>query len=76
MVVADLEPYAAVDDGVTGLKARTVDEWGVCLQRLIDDAELRTRIGVAARAEVLRNHSIEALTPAWRAWVAAATAAV
>ncbi len=74
MVVADLEPYGCVEDGVTALKARTADDWRPLLQRLIDDAELRKRIGTAARAEVLRNHSIEALTPAWRALVAEATA--
>ncbi len=72
MVVSDLEPYAAVQDGVTALKAQpTLAAWHACLKRLITDAELRRRIGAAARAEVLRMHTVEAWRPAWCAWLEA-----
>lgn len=67
MVLSDLEPYRCVQDGVTGLKARSADEFAVQLRRLVEDGELRTRIGQAARAEVLRRHTPQAQGPAIRA---------
>lgn len=44
--------------------------WGTVISRLVNDVGLRKKRGAAARAEVLRNHSIEALTPACRVLVA------
>lgn len=41
-----------VSDGVTGLYARTHAEWAAAVTRLLDDPELRTRLGAQARAEI------------------------
>jgi glycosyltransferase involved in cell wall biosynthesis len=73
MVVSDLPPYADVEQGVTGLKARTVEQFRQGLRRLVNDADLRQRIGGAARAAVLQAHTLTARTPVWRALLADAT---
>ena len=70
MVVQDLDPYACVEDGTTGLKATTEEEWTAQLLRLVDDAALRRRLGEQARDEVLAKHTIEDRAPLWRALVA------
>lgn len=76
MVVSDMPAYAPVEHGRTGLKARAADEFAAHLLRLVGDADLRHRIGAAARAEVLRAHSMTVRAPAWQAFVAAARTAV
>ena len=48
-----------IEHGSTGLLADTEDEWVASLLRLVDDAELRDRIGHAAR-----NHALLSLAPA------------
>jgi glycosyltransferase involved in cell wall biosynthesis len=72
MVVQDAPPYAALQDEVVVLKARSVEAFYRQILRLVDDAALRWRIGQAAREEVLRNHGPEA---GRRAWLAALTKA-
>lgn len=72
LLCADLEPYAPAVDGVTCLKARTPEEYGRQLLRLVEDAPLRQRIGQAARQEVLAHHGPEAGRRAWRAVIEAA----
>lgn len=75
MVVSDMPAYGPVEHGRTGLKARTAEEFAAHLLRLVGDADLRRRIGAAARAEVLRAHSITARAPAWRTFLSGVPAA-
>lgn len=50
-VASRTEPFrAAIDDGRTGALASTPDEWLAKLAGLADDADLRARMGKAARA--------------------------
>jgi glycosyltransferase involved in cell wall biosynthesis len=57
-VASPSEPFReSIRDGVTGLLATSVDDWVAALLRLIDDVELRARIGHAARSQVLLSLS-------------------
>jgi glycosyltransferase involved in cell wall biosynthesis len=49
-----------VEDGVTGMLARSEKEWEEKLEALIGSAELRRRMGRAALEKVRRDHSLEA----------------
>jgi glycosyltransferase involved in cell wall biosynthesis len=59
-VYADLDPYNMVQHGVTGFKCGKASEWTSKLRQLIKDKDLRERMGAAARADVLTNHTAEA----------------
>ncbi len=50
-----------IEDGATGLLARNQTDWEDAITRLVQDAELRQRIGAAAREHVLRTHHPDAL---------------
>ena len=50
-----------VDDGETGMIARTKEEWVQKLLTLVDDAALRMTIGDKARKQAIENYSIEAM---------------
>jgi glycosyltransferase involved in cell wall biosynthesis len=54
---------AIVIDGVTGLLAATEDEWVAALDRLIDDAALRARLGAAGRAHVEAHYALHRTAP-------------
>lgn len=56
----------AVDDGVTGILVppRDVPALRAAVERLLDDAELRARLGAAARAKAEREWSWDAATDA------------
>ena len=47
-----------IEPGVTGLVARTGDELAQAVRHLIASPELRRKLGAAARAHVLRRHSL------------------
>ena len=49
-----------IEPEVTGLVARTGDEFGRAIRRLIADPDLRKRLGAAARAHALRRNSLSA----------------
>ena len=49
-------------DDQRGLCAAGQEQWVSALLRLIDDVELRTRLGRAGRAHVQKDHSREALS--------------
>lgn len=51
--------------GETFLPATSEDEWVAALERLIDDAALRARLGAAARQVVERSYSFTSWTPAF-----------
>jgi glycosyltransferase involved in cell wall biosynthesis len=65
-LVAHPQLYPDIEDGVTGVHARTVDEVEAALLRLIDDAELRERIGRQAHEHVKAHRHIEVVAEAWR----------
>jgi len=52
-----------IRDGETGFLVREPEEWRLTLQRLIDDAALRQRVGAAARREVESRFSLDLLGP-------------
>lgn len=49
-----------IEDGVSGLLAKSIDDWYFLLQALIVDADLRSRLGRAARARVEKIYSVDA----------------
>ncbi len=51
-VYADLEPYADVEHGVTGLKAGKPHDYYVQLKKLVESEELRRKLGQAAHEDV------------------------
>lgn len=60
-VASRLDPYQHdIADGVTGLLAATHADWRNCLSCLIEAGELRRRLGQAARAHVLAEHTTAA----------------
>jgi glycosyltransferase involved in cell wall biosynthesis len=52
-----------VEHGVTGFHARSEDDWVSELERCLDDAPLRRRMGAAGRAAVETRYSAEAQAP-------------
>ncbi|HSP07260.1 MAG TPA: glycosyltransferase family 4 protein, partial [Acidobacteriota bacterium] len=46
-----------VEDGVNGFLARSAEEWEQRLARLVADADLRRRMGAAARNRVVQDYS-------------------
>ncbi len=58
-----------VQHGGTGLHATTRDEWAAALRLLIDDPDLRHRLGEAGHLHLRRALQPEAWYPKWRDWV-------
>jgi glycosyltransferase involved in cell wall biosynthesis len=65
-LVAHPDVYPEIEDGVTGLHARTPAEVEAALLRLIDDPELRERIGRQAHETVAETRRIEVVADNWR----------
>jgi glycosyltransferase involved in cell wall biosynthesis len=65
-LVAHPDVYPEIEDGVTGVHARTPAEVEAALLRLVDDAELRERIGTTAHEYVGDHRSIEVAAERWR----------
>jgi glycosyltransferase involved in cell wall biosynthesis len=63
--VADPALYGSIEDGVTGLHAATPAQARAAIMALVDDEELRRRIGAAARAHVREHRCIDAVAPQW-----------
>jgi L-malate glycosyltransferase len=55
-----------IRDGENGLLVRNDDEWVTALERLIDDAALRRRLGEQARRDCVQNYSIKAVAADYR----------
>jgi glycosyltransferase involved in cell wall biosynthesis len=55
-------PAELIRDGEDGflLQPRDVDRWAALAERVLDDAELRTRVGRSARARILRDFTLSA----------------
>jgi len=63
--VGDRRIYPAIEHGVTGFHAADPPALAATLLRLVDDPELRARVGAAARARVRAEYSMAALAPQW-----------
>ncbi len=63
--VADPVLYGAIEHGVTGLHAATPAAARAAIMALVDDEQLRERVGAAARAHVREHRCIEAVAPQW-----------
>lgn len=60
-IVSDTATYLeALTDGEDALIARTPDEWRTSLRRMVDDADLRRRIGQRARETARAQYSVKA----------------
>lgn len=55
-----------IRDGQNGLLVEKEEEWLSALTRLIDDPQLRRRLGEKARQDVLANYSIKAVAADYR----------
>lgn len=64
-VCSDLEPYNCVEEGVTGFKAKTEDEFVEKLSRLIDNKLLREQIGQNAYEKNLKDFNLETNAHKW-----------
>ena len=53
--------------GDAGLLASTPDEWETALERMLEDAPLRARLGARGRERVAERYSIDAQLPDWLA---------
>jgi len=52
-----------IQDGVNGFLADSDEEWIEKVSRLIEDFDMRTRMGLAARETVINRYSVEANAP-------------
>jgi glycosyltransferase involved in cell wall biosynthesis len=66
-LVADPVLYSSIEDGITGLHAATPTAAREAIMALIDDPQLRSRIGGAARDFVRKHRSSAAVAPQWTA---------
>lgn len=55
-----------IRDGENGLLVRTEDEWLQALTQLIDDPQLRRRLGEAARRDAVAKYSTKAIAARYR----------
>jgi glycosyltransferase involved in cell wall biosynthesis len=55
-----------IRDGENGLLVRTEQEWVGALERLIDDPELRRRLGEQARKDAVERYSTQAIAAYYR----------
>lgn len=62
-LAARVEPYHEIEDGVTGMLYNTPEEFVQKLSLLIEDSELRARLGHAAKCWVLDNRTPEKTIP-------------
>jgi glycosyltransferase involved in cell wall biosynthesis len=65
-LVAHPDVYPEIEDGVTGVHARTPAEVEAALLRLVDDAGLRERIGASAYEHVAAHRNIQGAAERWR----------
>jgi glycosyltransferase involved in cell wall biosynthesis len=56
-----------IRDGENGLLVRSDEEWLAALERLLDDAELRRRLGEKAREDAVERYSTKVIAAKYRA---------
>lgn len=61
----------AVEPGVNGFWAGTPSEWIERLTLLVEDAELRRRMGSAGRERLLKSYTVQACAPRLIEWLSA-----
>ncbi|MEU7416685.1 glycosyltransferase [Streptomyces antibioticus] len=67
LIASDIEPYRRViRHGENGFLVKYEHEWGRLLKRLVDDPELRQRVGMTARGEA-SSSIMQALHVQWQA---------
>jgi glycosyltransferase involved in cell wall biosynthesis len=64
-VIADPLVYPELEHGVTGFHAANQAEFHRVLLELVDDAELRERVGAAARAHVREHRDMRVMAGNW-----------
>ncbi len=64
-IVADPGVYPDIEHGITGFHASTPQEASECLRILVNDEQLRTRVGEAARQYVLRERTAADAAAQW-----------
>lgn len=64
-VYSDLDPYGSVEDGVTGLKAKSESDWYEAITMLVKNADLRKSIAKAAKEDVLSKWTIDKWAPVY-----------
>jgi glycosyltransferase involved in cell wall biosynthesis len=66
-VYSRITPYeTVVNHGENGLLASTPSEWAACLRQLIDNPDLRSRVGMQAYLTVARNWRLSNHAHEWR----------
>ncbi|WP_205480433.1 glycosyltransferase family 4 protein [Sphingomonas arenae] len=55
-----------IRDGENGLLVRSIDEWLLALRRLIDEPDLRRRLGEQAREDAVARYSLHAIAGDYR----------
>jgi L-malate glycosyltransferase len=55
-----------IRDGENGLLVRSEDDWVTALRRLLDDPDLRTRLGRTARQDAVEKYSVTAISAEYR----------
>jgi len=58
-VCADMQPYGCVEEGITGYKAKTIDEYVDKISLLIENKELREKIGQNAFDKNYQDFNLE-----------------
>ena len=64
-IVADPRVYPDIEHGVTGFHAHTTAEVRDTLRMLVDDADLRERVGADARAHVREHRDMRVMAGQW-----------
>lgn len=68
-IAVNLEPFALIRQGDTGLLAGNEAEWVAGLRRLIEAPAERHRMGAAAQADVQRYHTTAARAAEFHAMI-------
>jgi glycosyltransferase involved in cell wall biosynthesis len=63
--IADPVVYPEIEDGVTGFHATTAEKAEQLLERLVDDAGERERVGAAAREHLLAHRTMSRMAGQW-----------
>jgi glycosyltransferase involved in cell wall biosynthesis len=61
MVVSDMPPYAMIENGKTGFKAKSKRQWKKALDVLISDKEIRDKMVREARKLILQKYEVTAV---------------
>jgi glycosyltransferase involved in cell wall biosynthesis len=57
--------FKVIEDGVSGFLVKDDHEWITIIERLINDPDLRARVGEASRLRVLNTYSVKVNQPTY-----------